>query len=316
MIQTTGLNRTRPLPPSRLRVAAGAVGALVVLTATVACGSSDNGGAASSPTSAVTSAVEVSDPAAFTALLTTGEEAYGEYVRAQVAELTTRVDELTAAIGAGDVPAAQQAYADARIPWERIEPVAESFTDGEDSLDEAIDARDGDVDAAEWTGFHPIERGLFEVQSAEGLAPLAAGLRENVAKLSALVAEQTYDSDDIAMGAGGLLNEISQTKVQGEEERYSRIDLLDMQANVEGSEAAYAAIEPALAMIDPALAASIADRFAAVHTALDKHRDPSVVGGFILFPQLSPADQRELADAVTATKEPLADGAGKVAAAR
>ncbi|WP_024794512.1 EfeM/EfeO family lipoprotein [Tomitella biformata] len=310
------MNRTRTLSVTTFRVAAGTIGAFAVLAATVACSSADTTTATGTSKSAATSTAAVADPAAFAAVLTTGENAYAEYIRVQVAELTTGVDALAAAIAAGDVAAAQQAYADARIPWERIEPVAESFTDGEDSLDEAIDARDGDVDAADWTGFHPIEKGLFEAQSVAGLAPLATGLQEDVAKLSALVANLEYESDDIAMGAGELLNEVSQTKVQGEEERYSRIDLLDMQANVEGSEAAYATIAPALVMIDPELAATISERFAALHAALDKHRSPGTVGGFILFPELSTADQRELADAVTATKEPLADGAGQVAAAR
>ena len=311
------MSPARPLSVNTtLRVAAAALGAAAVLASTAACGSADTAPATETSASAAASAVEVSDPAAFEALLTAGEEEYADYIRAQVAELATGVDALAAAIDAGDVPAAQLAYAAARIPWERIEPVAESFTEGDASLDEAIDAREGDVDVADWTGFHPLEQGLFEAQSTDNLSPLAAGLRENVAKLSALVADEEYDSDDIAMGAGELLNEVSQTKVQGEEERYSRIDLLDVQANVEGSQAAYAAIAPALAMIDPALAATIDERFAAVAAALDKHRSPETIGGFILFPELSQADQRELADAVTAAKEPLANGAGKVAAAR
>lgn len=307
------MSRTSPLAATKFRVAAAAVGAFAVLATTAACGSSDS---SSAPPTTTVAAIVVSDPAAFAALLTTGENDYATYIRTQVAELTTSVDALAAAIAANDVPAAQQAYAAARVPWERIEPVAESFTDGAASLDEGIDAREGDVDAADWTGFHPIEKGLFEANSTAGLAPLAAGLQQNVAKLSALVAILEYDADDIAKGAGELLNEVSQTKVQGEEERYSRIDLLDMSANVEGSEAAYAAIAPALVMINPTLAATIAERFVALRSALDQHRSPGTVGGFILFPQLSQADQRTLADAVTATKEPLADGAGEVAAAR
>lgn len=46
------------------------------------------------------------------------------------------------AIHAGDMAAARQRYGPARMPYERIEPVAESFGD----LDAAIDAREGDVE--------------------------------------------------------------------------------------------------------------------------------------------------------------------------
>ena len=101
---------------------------------------------------------------------------------------------------------------------------------------EAIAAREGDADAGRLTGFHPIEQGLFEAQSAENREDRAAGLRKNLASLADPVAGEEYDSDDVAIGAGALLNEVSQTKVQGEKERYSRIDLLDVHANVEGSE--------------------------------------------------------------------------------
>ena len=46
----------------------------------------------------------------------------------------------------------------ARVPYERIEPVAESFG----NLDPEIDARVNDVaDAAKWTGFHRIEQALW-----------------------------------------------------------------------------------------------------------------------------------------------------------
>ena len=48
----------------------------------------------------------------------------------------------------------------------------------------------------------------------------------------------------IANGANELLGEVSASKITGEEERYSHIDLVDFEANVEGSEAAFEAVEP------------------------------------------------------------------------
>ncbi len=46
-----------------------------------------------------------------------------------------------AAVKAGDVERAKGLYAAARVPYERIEPVAEAFGD----LDPRIDARENDV---------------------------------------------------------------------------------------------------------------------------------------------------------------------------
>ena len=52
------------------------------------------------------------------------------------------------------------------MPYERVEPVAESFGD----LDPRIDARANDVPKSKWTGFHPIERRLW-VQKHDRRAP-------------------------------------------------------------------------------------------------------------------------------------------------
>jgi iron uptake system component EfeO len=82
---------------------------------------------------------------------------YRSYVERQTALLRNRTRAFVASLGAGDLPAAKLGYAAARIPYERIEPVAESFG----GLDPAIDARAGDVPTASWTGFHPLEQTLW-----------------------------------------------------------------------------------------------------------------------------------------------------------
>ncbi len=61
----------------------------------------------------------------------------------------------------------------------------------------------------------------------------------------------------IANGANELLGEVSASKITGEEERYSHIDLVDFEANVEGAEAAFEAVEPLLSNKDPKLAKEI-----------------------------------------------------------
>ena len=72
----------------------------------------------------------------------------------------------------------------------------------------------------------------------------------------------------IANGANELLGEVSASKITGEEERYSHIDLVDFKANVEGSEAAFEAVEPLLSKQDPKLAKEIEADFDQVYAAL------------------------------------------------
>ena len=73
----------------------------------------------------------------------------------------------------------------------------------------------------------------------------------------------------IANGAVELLGEVSKSKITGEEERYSHIDLVDFEANVEGAKAAYQSRpRPGRWPRRPALAQEIDDRFADVESAL------------------------------------------------
>jgi iron uptake system component EfeO len=97
-----------------------------------------------------------------------------------------------------------------------------------------------------------------------GRAPVADKLAADVGRLPKLAAGLHYQPAELANGAVGLLDEVSKSKVTGEEERYSHFDLLDFQANVEGSEQAFANLQPGLAKIDSTLTGTISARFAAL----------------------------------------------------
>ncbi len=254
-----------------------------------------------------------------TALLDQATVDYGTYVDDQITFLLVPVQELAAAIKAGDLAAAQAAYVKARPFYERIEPVAESFPD----LDPAIDLRIGDVEAGTtWTGFHPIEQGLFEKKSTEGLSELAdqlitdiQSLQAEAAKLSAATAagsEGGYQAFEIANGSATLLDEVLASKITGEEEAYSRIDLLDFEANVEGSWQAFATLKPALDQIDPTLVPQIAAAFDALTAVLDRYRDPNSLGGWTPYGTLTADDKKALTDALLVVQEPLSAISAKI----
>ncbi|MGS0686065.1 iron uptake system protein EfeO [Nakamurella sp. GG22] len=254
-----------------------------------------------------------------TALLDTATADYAAYVDDQIAFLLVPVKELAAALEAGDLAAAQAAYVKARPFYERIEPVAESFPE----LDPAIDLRAGDVETGtEWTGFHPIEQGLFEKKSAAGLAELGdqlvvdiQSLQTEAAKLSAATSAGTaggYQAFEIANGSATLLDEVLASKITGEEEAYSRIDLLDFEANVEGSLQAFATLKPALDQIDPTLVPQISAAFDALTAVLDGYRDPAAPGGWTPYDKLTAQDKKKLTDALLVVQEPLSAISAKI----
>ncbi|HEY3832817.1 MAG TPA: iron uptake system protein EfeO [Acidimicrobiia bacterium] len=246
-------------------------------------------------------------------LLDQGTSDYAAYVTSQVGYLVSTAQALNTALQGTDLQAAQNAYMKARPYYEKIEPVAESFTVGKDNLDADIDARAGDVPAAQWKGFHRIEQGLFQDRSLNGLAPFGAGLVTNVEKLQSLTHGLTYKPFELANGAQDLLDEVASSKITGEEERYSHIDLLDFQANDEGAQQAFADLQRALTKIDPGLTQSITSAFGSLNQLVDSYRTGTNASGFELYTQLTTADKQKLAAAVKAVQEPLSQVASKVA---
>ena len=212
------------------------------------------------------------------------------------------------AVIAGNAAKARSLYPAARIPYERIEPVAESFG----SLDPRIDARENDVPASEFEGFHRIEKALWSgstagmkpvvIGSTAGMAPFAKQLLADVEELQDKVAKVELQAVQIANGANELLGEVSASKITGEEERYSHIDLVDFEANVEGAEAAFEAVEPLLSKRDPKLAKEIEASFEDVYAALKPYRRGS---GFVSYTELTKADTRKLAQEIDALAEEL-----------
>jgi len=265
---------------------------------TTAC---PGGASAATGTLTVTGAAPAQADDAQLAAATRG---YTSYVEAQAATLQRRVRRFAAAVKAGDVARAKSLFAAARAPYETIEPVAESFGD----LDPQIDARVNDVAKGDrWTGFHRIEQGLWQRGSTTGLRPIADQLVEDVGRLVGKVKGLHYEPEQLANGATGLLGEVSKSKITGEEDRYSHTDLSDFEANVLGSQAAFALLAPALRRHDAALVTTVRRRFTAVLAGLDGYRRGT---GFVSYETVGEAQRRRLSQLVDALAEPLSRVAG------
>jgi iron uptake system component EfeO len=244
-------------------------------------------------------------PTASTPELRHAVAAYRRYVERNTDELVTRTKAFAAAVEAGNVALARRLYTAARAPYERIEPVAESFGD----LDPRIDARAGDVPAKDFGGFHRIEQALWVDDSTAQMKPVAQQLLRDVESLLRKVRTIQLQPAQLANGANELLGEVSSSKITGEEERYSHTDLVDFQANVDGSKAAFDALAPALRKDDPQLAKEIDERFQATYAALRPYRRGD---GYVSYTELTPADTRKLARAIDALAEPLSQVAAQV----
>ena len=238
------------------------------------------------------------------ALLQQATDQYQAYVRKQSEELLTSTKTFAAAYASGDAATARALYAPARMHWEHIEPIAESFGD----LDPKLDLREADLETGQtWTGWHRAEKDLWRPR---GSSKLTAAQRQELA--DQLVADTTDLNNrvqtlaltpaQLGNGAKEILDEVATGKVTGEEERWSHTDLWDFQANVEGARVAYQDLRPVIEQKDPALATTLDTKFAAVQQELDRYKRGD---GFVLYTELTPAQIKALAASVDALAESL-----------
>ena len=231
---------------------------------------------------------------------TTAIGEYRKYVIEQCDAFVKQTEGFTDAVKAGKLEEAKALYAPARMHYERIEPIAEALGD----LDPNIDARENDVDAAEWRGFHKIEQALWQNHTTEGMTDVADHLLKDAQLLRAKVETAGIDANLLVTGAVELLNEVSSSKVTGEEERYSHTDLYDFVANVEGAQKIYELLKPELAKKDPALEQTIGERFTALLNELAPFKSGD---GYVSYEKLKEDEIRKLSQNLDALAEPLSN---------
>ena len=257
------------------------------------------GGVAAQPSSTVVDA----------ATLAGYQDTYTAYVLEQAALLKTTLEPFVAAIEAGDLEAAKAAYAPSRPAWERIEPVAELFSD----LDTRMDAREedfaGGVDDPEFLGWHRLEKGLWADGTTDGLEAIAAGLRTDATDLEVRLAEMVIEPRVIARGAGELIEEVAQSKLTGEEDRYSQADLYSISANVDGSRKIVEILRPTLQTLDAGYLSGVDTAFAGVDEVVARYAEGD---GYQPFSAIGEDDLKALQARMAKLSEVLGELPGRL----
>jgi iron uptake system component EfeO len=228
---------------------------------------------------------------------------YKTYVMKEITQLVEKTKPFTDAVIADDVEKAKSLYASTRVHWERAEPIAELFAD----LDGSMDAREDDfakkADDPNFTGFHRIEKALFKDNSTKGMKPIAQKLMKDSLELQKQIAALNIEPKNMVGGAAALIEEVVATKISGEEERYSRTDLWDFSANVEGSQKIVELLRPLVSKANPELQKKVDTAFAEVNTTLAKYK--MTKGGFESYEKLVAQDRTALKTVLTSLSEDL-----------
>ncbi len=234
--------------------------------------------------------------------------AYKLYVAEHTAKLVEDTGTFVDAIKAGDLDKAKALYAPTRMSYERVEPIAELFSD----LDVSIDARADDYEKGEkdptFTGFHRIEYGLWETGKTDELHGHADKLMADVKDLNQRITDLTFPPEIVVGGAAALMEEVAATKISGEEDRYSHTDLWDFKANFDGSRKIFELVRPLLTE-DADFVAKVSGNFQTVDETLAKYRQGD---GYETYDKLTDADRTVLAAAVNTLAEDLSTLRGKL----
>jgi iron uptake system component EfeO len=223
-------------------------------------------------------------------LLVAAVTQYVAYVRQQGSLLQQQVQTLLTAMQRGQLTRARSDYATARVTYEHLE---QAIPDA--SLDRAMNGLAGNASSpAQFTGFHRVELALWQNDStvdgltaATGLATEADSLLQDLSGLSPAPGDITNNA------VSSLTNAVS-TRLTGEEESYSHLGLLMMQADLDAAEEAFQCVRPALQRSTPLVVSQLGAEYATAQAALDA---VSSGGSFPPDTSLSPAQTRSIAGA-------------------
>jgi len=169
-------------------------------------------------------------------------------------------------------------------------------------VDARVDDFASETDPA-WTGWHRLEYLLFDQGTTERGAPFADQLDADLATLATQIQTLEIPPEAVALGAAELIEEVSEGKITGEEDRYSGTDLWDFAANVDGADKVLNSLSPALALRDAELLRSADAGIAEIRAGLEPYRDGT---GWKPYSTLTDADRQRLQAQLAALAEHLA----------
>ena len=229
---------------------------------------------------------------------------YKTFVEGEIDQLLKDTEGFSETLKSGNLEEAKKQYPLVRMAYERSEPIAESFGESDVKIDyRLVDYMDENKSEDGWSGFHRIERILWENNTTDGTDKYVDQLVNDIKELKAKIATVEVTPDIMLTGAVDLLNEVATQKITGEEEVFSHTDLYDFRANIEGAEKIFSLFKPLIEKKDAKLVKTLEAEFKNVNALLDKHMTDD--SNYKSYTDLSKEDTKELAEAVTKLGEPL-----------
>lgn len=222
---------------------------------------------------------------------------YKAFVQEQIDKLLTDTEGFRDLLKAGKLDEAKKVYPLIRMAYERSEPIAETFKESDEKIDlRLVDYKEEHKTEEGWSGYHRLERIMWEQNTTEGTEKYADQLVDDIKELKAKIATVEVTPEIMLTGAVDLLNEVADTKITGEEEFYSHTDLYDFRANIEGAEKIFELFKPLIEKKDSKLAEELTKDFKEVNTKLDSYMTDSE--NYKFYTELTEKDTKSLSTSV------------------
>ncbi len=193
---------------------------------------------------------------------------YKVYLILQSAAMVSAAEDLAAAIHAGNLDQARALYEAARLPYQRIEPVAHRFADLANAIDPVADYLAGREADPAFTGYHRIESALFGKGDATGLPAVADRLVADLGALKTRLGALRLTPPDLADSAARMASQLAQGRIVNGEDHYAGTDIADIDANLAGIAKLVGLLRPLAKTAAPDVMATVDARLAATQTAL------------------------------------------------
>lgn len=234
------------------------------------------------------------------------------YFRRRNEEQIVLVDKMREAIASRDLVVAQQAYIDARPPYEEIETLAASFEDSDSDIDARPYSFDGGETSEDFRGFHKIEYLLFRDDDLDLAAEYAETLAGSHQKLHQELDEPgRYSARGNFEGMIGLAEEIGSKKISSEEETWSDQSMLIFKYNIIGIYGLYEPFSPLVGQRSEQLDAAVKEAYESFRAALEPH-DTGPGAAMTPYSQVRISERKVISDATYRLRDTLIAAAAEL----
>lgn len=243
---------------------------------------------------------------------------YRSTLQEEAAHLVAKTEAIATQVEDDELEKAQSRYSMARVRYSQLEPLVDEVLA---DMDRRIDSYPDEVPSSRFGGFHRVERGLFDDETVEGVMPVARVLLADVEELRRELRTVPLKPEQIATAVAGSLSELPASMLAGAEEPYADNDMVDVAANVEGAEAAFAAIKPML-IEESELVDEIEAQLAKAYAQLDEFgtlaRDPEQIRSaapgtsFVVYSQVPQPELRKQAESIETLADQLSQAAASI----